>query len=218
MGRLNAILWDMDGVMVDSGEFHYQAWMKVLEDYEIEFSPDIFRTTFGMNNTGLLAKITGRVLEPALVAEISNRKEAQFRQDVRGKVDLLPGVRDWLQQAKDYKLSQAVASSAPQDNIDLLLDELDVCHFFKAVVSAEHMPGKPDPAVFIEAARRLVTAPENCLVIEDAIAGVEAAHRAGMKCLAVTNTNPAEVLKKADCVVDSLEQVDVSILVAAYFD
>jgi beta-phosphoglucomutase len=218
MGQLNAILWDMDGVLVDSGEFHYQAWMKVLEDYDIEFSPDLFRTTFGMNNTGLLAKISGRVLQPALVAEISNRKEAQFRQDVRGKVDLLPGVRNLLLQARDKKLSQAVASSAPKGNIDLLLDELDVCHFFNAVVSAEHMPAKPDPAVFIEAARRLVTPPENCLVIEDAIAGVEAAHRAGFKCLAVTNTNPAEVLQKADWIVDSLDQVDISTLATAFID
>jgi len=216
MGKLAAILWDMDGVMVDSGEFHYQAWMKILVDYEIPFSRENFRSTFGMNNTGLLAKITGRMLEPALVAEISNRKEAQFRQDVRGNVDLLPGVRDWLQQAQISGLAQAVASSAPQDNINLLLDELDVCHFFKAVVSAELMPGKPDPAVFIEAARRLDIEPANCLVVEDAIAGVEAAHRAKMKCLAVTNTNPADALIKADWIVDSLTRMNIPGLTALY--
>jgi HAD superfamily hydrolase (TIGR01509 family) len=151
-------------------------------------------------------------LAPELVVEISSRKERQFRQDVHGKVQLLPGVRSWLQLARDLGYAQAVASSAPQDNIDLLLDELDVCHFFQAVVSAEYMPGKPDPSVFLEAARRLNVDPKDCLVIEDAIAGVEAARRANMKCLAVTNTNPAEALAKADWVVASLENVDFASL------
>ena len=218
MAHLSTILWDMDGVMVDSGEFHYQAWMKVLKNYDIPFSREIFRTTFGMNNTGLLAKISKHPLDPALVAEISNWKEAQFRQDVRGNVKLLPGVRNWLQKAGERGLSQAVASSAPQDNIDLLLDELDVCHFFAAVVSAEYMPGKPDPAVFLEAARRIKVNPENCLVIEDAITGVEAAHRAAMKCLAVTNTNPVEALRQADWVVASLDQMPVDKLTGLFND
>ena len=122
----------MDGVMVDTGEFHLQAWNKVLVDYAIPFSKEIFRTTFGMNNTGLLAKISDGQLAPEQVAEISSRKESQFRQDVHGKVQLLPGVRAWLQLAHDLGYAQAVASSAPQANIDLLLDELDVCHFFQA--------------------------------------------------------------------------------------
>jgi HAD superfamily hydrolase (TIGR01509 family) len=202
----------MDGVMVDTGEFHLQAWNKVLVDYAIPFSKEIFRTTFGMNNTGLLAKISGGQLAPEQVAEISSRKERQFRQDVHGKVQLLPGVHAWLQLAHDLGYAQAVASSAPQDNIDLLLDELDVCHFFQAVVSAEYMPGKPDPSVFLEAARRLNVDPKDCLVIEDAIAGVEAARRANMKCLAVTNTNPPEALAIADWVVGSLENVDLTSL------
>ncbi len=218
MGNLAAVLWDMDGVMVDSGEFHFQAWMKVLKDYDIPFSREIFRTTFGMNNMGLLAKISSQGLDPVLVTEISLRKETQFRQDVSGKVALLPGVRLWLQNAAGAGLSQAVASSAPQANIDLLLDELNVCHFFQAVVSAEHMPGKPDPAVFLEAASRLHVNPEKCLVIEDAIAGVEAAHRAAMKCLAVTNTNRAEALRQADWVVACLDQMPLSRLTGLFND
>ena len=101
-------------------------------------------------------------------------------------------------------MGQAVASSAPQANIDVLLDALGIRAYFEAEVSAEKMPGKPNPAVFLEAARRVGHTPDRCVVVEDAIAGVAAAKSAGMACLAVTNTNPAAALSAADLIVDNL--------------
>ena len=98
-----------------------------------------------------------------------------------------------------------IASSAPPANIDALIDELEIRPYFDVLVSGVDMPGKPDPALFLEVARRIDVPPTRCVVVEDAIAGVEAAKRAGMSCIAVTTTNPEEVLRAADVVVCRLD-------------
>jgi beta-phosphoglucomutase family hydrolase len=198
------VIWDMDGVLVDTGEFHFRAWSQALPEYGIPFTRQLFRDTFGMNNAGILTVLLGRTPAPELLAEISDRKEQLFRQAVRGHVQPLPGVLTWLERLKAAGMRQAIASSAPPANIDALVDELGLCDYFDALVSGFDLPGKPDPAVFLKAARRIGVPPERCVVVEDAVAGVEAARRAGMKCVAVTTTNPAHALKEADVVVEHL--------------
>jgi beta-phosphoglucomutase family hydrolase len=198
-------LWDMDGVLVDTGEFHYQSWVDVLPDYGLEFSREFFRQTFGMNNRGILSLLLGEKLTPELLAEISRRKEESFREAVRGQVQPLPGVVDWLERLRAQGFRQAVASSAPSANIDTLVDELGLRAYFGALVSGVDLPGKPEPALFLKVASLLDVPPARCVVFEDAMAGVEAAKRAGMACVAVTTTNPAEALQAADIVVESLD-------------
>jgi HAD superfamily hydrolase (TIGR01509 family) len=195
----------MDGVLVDTGDLHYRVWSAILADMGVPFSRDIFRPTFGMDNAGSLAAWIGHPLEPALVAQISDHKEELFRQAARGQVQALPGVREWLERLKAQGFRQAVASSAPQANIEVLVAELGLRPYFDALVSGQGMPGKPDPAVFLEAARRLDVPPDRCLVIEDSLAGVDAARAAGMKCLAVTTTNAPEALHGAYIVIERLD-------------
>jgi HAD superfamily hydrolase (TIGR01509 family) len=198
------VLWDMDGVLVDSGEFHYVAWAETLAREGRPFTREQFKATFGMDNRGVLTALLGREPEAAWLARVSDDKEAAFRKAIRGKAEPLPGVVPWLGRLQAAGARQAVASSAPPANIDFLIDSLDLRKFFDAVVSTWGMAGKPDPGVFLEAARRIAVRPERCVVIEDAIAGVEAARRAGMACLAVTTTNTRAALAGADLVVDSL--------------
>jgi HAD superfamily hydrolase (TIGR01509 family) len=207
---LKAVLWDMDGVLVDTGHFHFQAWMDVLPEYNIPFTFEKFRTTFGMNNTGLLTKLIGHEIDPELIDQISQSKESRFRKIVRGKIGLLPGVIDWLNEFHDMGIKQAVASSAPQANIDLILDELEIESYFSVAISAENMPGKPDPQIFLHTAELIGIEPKFCLIIEDSIAGVEAARKASIKCLAVTTSNPRSDLLSADMIVDSLEEIQPS--------
>ena len=109
----SGVLWDMDGVLVDTGEFHFRAWSQALSEYGIPFNRELFRTTFGMNNTGILSVLLEQTPPPELVAEISDRKEWLFRQAVRGRAQPLPGVRGWLEDLKAARVRQAVASSAP---------------------------------------------------------------------------------------------------------
>ncbi len=199
------VLWDMDGVLVDTGEFHYQSWAEVLHAYDVPFSREFFRGTFGMNNTGILSVLLGEKLTPELLSEISDRKETWFREAVRGHTELLPGVQVWLQRLRDDGTRQGVASSAPMANIDTLVDELGIRDYFDVLVSGEELPGKPEPVLFLKVARLLDVPPARCIVVEDAVAGVEAAKRAGMKCIAVATTNPSSALGMADVVVEQLD-------------
>ncbi len=201
------VIWDMDGVLVDTGEFHFQAWAQVLSERDLPFSREFFQSTFGMNNTGVLTTLFGETPAPELVAEISDRKEWLFRQIAGDRAQALPGAREWLQKLKAAGVRQAIASSAPPENIDVLVDGLDLRRYFDAIVSGFSMQGKPDPGVFLKAAREIGVPPERCVVVEDAVAGVEAARRAGMRCVAVTTTNPASALGDADLVVGGLDEL-----------
>jgi beta-phosphoglucomutase family hydrolase len=204
---IKGVLWDMDGVLVDTGDFHYQAWCHTLELYNIPFSRQQFNETFGMNNWSILALLLGPRLDQETYTRISNQKEEAFRQAIRCRVQLLPGVMVTLEYLQSRGIRQAIASSAPPENIAALVDELHIPDRFEAVVSAYAMAGKPAPDVFLAAARAIGAQPHHCLVIEDSVLGVKAAKLAGMTCLAVTNTHPAENLLEADRVVDSLVQI-----------
>jgi beta-phosphoglucomutase family hydrolase len=197
----------MDGVLVDTGPSHFEAWRQVLAEHGTPFSLRQFRVTFGMNNAGVLDAVYDEDLAAEEVQAISDRKEILFRQAVRGRARLLPGVRDWLTWLRNQGVRQAIASSAPHANIDVLVDELDLRDYFEAIVSGAGLPGKPNPDVFLEAARQIGVPPADCVVVEDAIAGVQGAVNAGMRCIAVTNTTNADNLAAADIVVDGLDEL-----------
>lgn len=204
------VLWDMDGVLVDSGEFHFQSWVTALREHGFSLDREQFRRTFGMNNAGIIRLLLGES-DQHLETPISERKEHLFRQEIRGRAKLLPGVSRMLDLCRRAGFRQAVASSGPPANIDALIEELMVGPFFDALVSGAAMPGKPAPDVFLEASRTIGIPPSHCIVVEDAIAGVQAARNAGMSCIAVTTTNPREALTDADIVVDTLEELDEQI-------
>jgi HAD superfamily hydrolase (TIGR01509 family) len=206
--KIKGVLWDLDGVLVDTGELHYQAWQRTLAGYQIPYSRDLFRETFGMNNWSILSLLLGDRLDYDLYMKISGQKEEAFREVLHGRIKPLPGAVETLQSLGSRGIPQAIASSAPQENIDAMVDELGLRAYFKAIVSAYTMPGKPAPDVFLASAKAIGIPPRHCLVIEDSVAGVEGARRAGMTCLAVTNTNPREALRQADYVVDSLLLMD----------
>jgi len=182
----------------------------VIEDYGIPFSEQDFKRTFGMRNREIICTIFGDSVQESQIAEISERKETYYRQLVSGNVIPLPGAMELLRALHNAGFRQAIASSSPEENVSLILDSLGIRRMFEAVVSERDVQvGKPDPEMFLTAARRLGVKPPRSLVIEDAVAGVQAAKRAGMKCVGVSNTHPADRLRDADVVVDSLLQLDV---------
>ncbi|MEN4041577.1 MAG: HAD family phosphatase [Anaerolineaceae bacterium] len=202
-----AILWDMDGVLVDSGQVHYQAWQKVLQPYPIPYSWDIFAHTFGMTNTAIIQYLFQNP-SPEFIRGLDEEKELQFRAKVPGNVKEIPGARKWLGQFHTWNYPQAICSSAPPANIETILDEMQLRPYFSALVSAVKMASKPDPAVFLTAAEMLQIPPERCIVFEDAPAGIKGARRAGMKCIALTTTHPADDLQEADLVIGNLAQLE----------
>jgi HAD superfamily hydrolase (TIGR01509 family) len=203
----------MDGVLVDSGELHYQSLVETLTTLSIPFDRDKFRSTFGMNNAGILTILLGKPPEADFLERVSSSKECLFRQLIHGHLQLLPGALEWLSRLQERGILQSVASSAPLENIEATVDELNIRQYFSALISAYSMPGKPDPSVFLEAARQLGVESKQCIVVEDAVAGVTAAKNAGMKCIAVSTTHPKLSLSAADIVVDKWKNLPWTILI-----
>lgn len=207
MIEIKAILWDMDGVLADTAVLHYETWKVVLDELGIPFDWETFGKIFGRNNASSLQVLLGHPASAALLQRVDQVKEQAFRQMAPGRVGLVPGVREWLQEFQRRGLPQAVASSAPMENIDLLMDLLGIRAYFTHLVSGHDIPGKPDPAVFLQAARRVGVRPESCLVIEDSPAGVQGARRAGMRVVGVATTHEAEQLQEASMVLAGMEGV-----------
>jgi beta-phosphoglucomutase len=189
------VIWDLDGVLVDTTEAHYHAWAAALSARKIPFDRSRFDRVFGMNNVDTLTELLGRTPSQEELAGIAERKEHIFRQHAGELVRPMPGASRLLDELDRAGWLQGVASSAPQENIDLLVDAFGIRRYFAAILSGDGLPaGKPDPQLFLQAARALQLPSERCVVVEDAPAGVEAAHRAGMRCLAVATTRPREIL------------------------
>lgn len=192
-----AALWDLDGTLADSGPFHYESWAETLARHNITYTEEQFRATFGMNNTGILKLYFGQDAPQELIDRIGDEKEELFRRLIAGRLQPLPGARELLGRLRQAGFRQALASSAPQANIDAELEATGLRPFFFAVISGAKLPGKPNPAVFLQASGALGVPPSRCVVFEDAVAGVQAARAAGMGCIAVTSTNSAEALAQA---------------------
>jgi HAD superfamily hydrolase (TIGR01509 family) len=205
-----AILWDMDGVLADTSPLHFETWERVLTEQGIPFDRQKFHLIYGLKNHDLLPYLAGKPLEPQWIEQIAAQKELAFRLALLGHLSPLPGVMDWLRRFQAWGCKQAVASSAPPENVETLVDELGIRKYFDALVTPGDLPGKPDPAVFLLAASQLGESPQSCLVIEDSIPGVEAALQAHMHCIAVTTTNPPEALTRADIVVETMLQLTVA--------
>ncbi len=203
-GLCRAVLWDMDGVLVDSADYHYAAWREALAREHHLITYDEFRATFGQRNDTILRGIFGEALPDSEVNRIADLKESLYRQFVRERgIAPLPGVLRWLQALRAAGWRQAVASAAPRANIDAVLATLGIGRYFDAVTSGEDVTrGKPDPQVYLISAERVGSQPARCVVVEDAPAGLEGARRAGMRCVGVTSTHDH---LEADVVVTSLD-------------
>jgi len=182
-----AVLWDLDGTLVDSEEYHWRAWKETLDLAGVGITRQDFLASFGQRNDAILAKWLGENSGAGKIEQIGNDKEDRYRQLVRHEGLLpLPGAAEWVERLHHEGWRQAIASSAPRSNVETVLDALRMRPWFQAAVSAEDVrAGKPAPDVFLAAAAHLSTEPHRCVVVEDARAGIEAAQRAGMRSIAV---------------------------------
>jgi beta-phosphoglucomutase len=197
-----AILWDLDGTIIDTKSCHYQTWERAIKDSGYTMDTHAYNENFGIKSDFVVAKLLGFEPDEALKRRIIERKEALFRDMAPESVNLVAGVETWLEDANRYQISQAIASSAPTHNITMLLTNFSITKYFDVIVSGAEMAAKPEPDVFLEAAVQLGAEPKNCLVIEDSLAGVRAAKNAGMTCIAVATSHPASDYKLADMVIE----------------
>jgi len=204
-----AVLWDLDGVLVDTATFHFEAWQELFQSLGKGFADADFRRTFGLRNDAILGDILGE-LAPAEVGRLAQKKEELYREKIEGRVTAIPGAMGLLHRLQQRGRKSAIVSSTTRENVRVVLGSLGLEGVFEAVVAEEDAPrGKPDPQGFLVAAQKLGVEAEECVVIEDAPGGVEAAKRAGMRCIGVTTSRPREALAGADLVVDSLKEATV---------
>jgi len=202
---LGAVLWDLDGTLLDSEEYHWQAWQQTMQSAGRPITRDEFVATFGLRNDEILPPWLGASATAGDIARVSLEKEQLYRKLLReGGIGPLPGAADWVRRLHAEGWRQAIASSAPRENVDVVLEAIGLASFFQTVVSAEDVTaGKPDPQVFLIAAERLGVPPSRCVVVEDAPAGVEAARRAGIRSIGVRRNGRLP----ADIAVSSLEDL-----------
>ncbi len=204
------VLWDMDGVIWDSYLFHLHAWQEVFTRRSVEFTEQDFNGLFGSRNDFLLGSVMGKQLPARSVRGILREKEEAFQRKATGQIKPFPGVLALLAALKKGHFKLGLVSSAPMENIDFALSELELSGTFDCIVSGQDVSeSKPSPQIYLLAAEKLGTGPSDCIVIEDSPQGVKAAKAAGMKCLAVANTHHQRELQEADTLVDSLEDVDL---------
>jgi beta-phosphoglucomutase len=206
MTDLRAVLWDMDGTLVDSAEYHWQAWRDTMAREGSPITHEQFLATFGQRNDSILRQWLGQKATPDVIQRLGDTKEALYRQHVRERgIQSLPGVSDWLHRLHGQAWRQAIASAAPRANVETILQVLGFSDCFQEIVSAEDVHrGKPDPEVFLVAAAKLGVGPKRCIVVEDAAHGIEAARAAGMKSIGVSRDGD---LLNADVVVPSLDRL-----------
>ena len=204
-------IFDWDGVVIDSARLHERSWQRLAAELGKPMAPDSFIRGFGMKSAWIIQKIHHWATEPAEAARLAERKEALYRELVaQSDITSLPGAAQWLERLRDSGVPCAVASSTHRLNIDLVLDRIGLKHAFREIVSAENVEqGKPNPEVFLKAAERLKMSPARCVVFEDAYVGIEAAHAARMKVVAVATTHSPGELRDADLVVGRLDELSV---------
>jgi beta-phosphoglucomutase family hydrolase len=202
-------IFDWDGVIIDSSSHHEESWERLARETKKPLPAGHFKKGFGRKNEFIIPEILDWTHETAEIERLSLRKEALYREVVAERgVEALPGVRTWLERLHDAGVPCVIGSSTHRANIDLSLDLIGLRDSFAAIVTAEDVTrGKPDPQVFLTAAKKIDRPPERCVVFEDALVGIEAAHAGGMKCVAVATTNPPELLCAAERVIARLDEL-----------
>jgi HAD superfamily hydrolase (TIGR01509 family) len=192
---------------MDSEGFHWIAWRDTMANEGIAITRKQFLASFGLRNDSVLPRWLGAAATPERIEKIANAKEETYRHLVRAEgISPLPGVASWLHRLHSQGWLQAIASSAPRANVEAVLEALAVAQFFQGIVAAEDVHrGKPDPEVYLTAAARLGASPDRCIVVEDAVAGIEGARNAGMRSIGVS---PSGKHLPADVVVRSLDLLD----------
>jgi HAD superfamily hydrolase (TIGR01509 family) len=221
---LRALIFDFNGIIVDDEPIHFELFKQVLAEEGIELTEaDYYARYLGFDDRGAFTaayREHGRSLDEKLLARLIDRKTIYYQSEIRSKVRIFPGVEKLVTTLVPV-LPLAVASGALRQEIETILSAAGLLKHFAVIISAEDVDhGKPEPEIFLKALARLNAQVEDghpidaadCLVIEDSKEGIRGARRAGMKCLAVSNSHPTELLQEANAVVRSLEEVDLALL------
>ncbi|MBT3201414.1 MAG: HAD family phosphatase [Phycisphaerales bacterium] len=208
-----AVIFDMDGVLVDSYQAHFESWRQAARIHGLDMTEQQFAETFGRTSREIIDAIWGDLVSDELAEQWDDQKEIAYRELLAADFPEMNGAGQLLNMLDLAGFKLAVGSSGPPENVKLVLERLGSDLFSAAVTARDVTHGKPHPEVFLKAAAKLHVDPSRCAVVEDASAGIQAARSAGMTAIAITGTAPRELLsEQADLVIDSLAELSPELI------
>lgn len=201
--NIKAVIFDLDGTLIDNNSFHLLAWKQYLKNLNIDIAEDEYRKNInGRTNKDAIEYIYKRKMTDDEAMVFALEKEAVYRDMYAGSIKPVDGLIPLLEILHALNIPMAIATSGIQVNIDFMFDHLPIRPYFKVIVNSAHIKkGKPDPEIYMMAASLLNVPAENCLAFEDAAVGITSAKKAGMKVIALTTTQLKEELSEADIIV-----------------
>ncbi len=204
-----AIIFDMDGVIVDNHHYHLKSWLSFFDKYHISMSEEEYKKQInGRTMEEILPKLMNRELSPAEITRYGEEKEALYRALYQDSIAPTPGLQAFLLELEEKRIPKAVATSAPPVNVKFTLENTQLASLFPVVVDDTMVSrGKPDPEVYLTTAKKLDIPPSQCVVFEDALLGIQAGKRAGMKVVGVATTHTRQELEatEADLIINNFE-------------
>ena len=213
---LRGVIFDWDGVVIDSSSLHEKSWEKLAEEAGNDLPEDHFKKGFGKRNAVIIPEILGWSKDPDVIDRLGKRKEELYREmgSIQG-ITILPGIKDLLEALQAKGIQCVIGTSTEKKNVELACEQHDLSGFFSGADCTEDVSnGKPDPEVFLKAAALTKAEPQNCVVLEDSAHGSIAARRGGMKALGLTTTRDEKDLLEAgaDLVVDNPSKLSIGLL------
>lgn len=205
-----AVIWDMNGVIIDDMEYHFLAFKAFMKELGHEVTRDYFlEVAVGASPYQVFSDCLPRIGNPVTVNEAARRKTELYFQLIKGKMVMLPGCRELIIDLNKRGFRQAIASGGTRIEVDRIMEEFGISKYFGATIACEDVTkGKPDPEPWLAATGRLGVEPENCVIVEDGEFGIRGAKAAGMKAIGIVSGVPREQLAAADLIVESLKEVD----------
>ncbi len=205
---IKGVIFDMDGVLVDSEEYICRAGIEMFREKGLSVSPEDFKPFTGMGENRYLGGVAEKYGFPFDVEKDKGRTYEIYKEIVHGRLKALPGVFDFMEKCRSLGYKMAIASSADEIKVRTNLEEIGLqTSLFDAIINGQQVERKkPFPDIFIKAAGEIKLRPEQCLVIEDAVSGVKAAKDAGCRCLALTTSFDKDQLREADWIAKDLSQ------------
>jgi beta-phosphoglucomutase len=207
--EVKAVIFDMDGVLIDSYNIHMRALNTISNERGFKVSDDEFKRLFGLTSEEgirLLEKMKG--FSKGQLDDFVCISDEKFRDFFTEEVKIINGSLDFVRILKNKNILTGIGTSAPHENVDVFLDSLNVRELFDVIVSGDDVSkGKPDPEIYLKASKILCIEPKNCMVFEDSLMGITSAKGAGMYCTALTTTHKADELKIADFIINDFENL-----------
>ena len=212
-----AVIFDMDGVIVNNNLYHKKAWKLFCKRHNLNISQkELNLNIYGKLNSNILMHLFGKKLANKQIFKYAEEKEGIYRNIYKKYIALTKGLANFLKLLDDYGIKCAIATSAPQKNIKLILTKTGIKKYFKTIVDASQVSrGKPHPKIYLKTAKEMNFNPSKCIVFEDSISGIKAAKTAGMKVIALSTTHSKKELK-ADLTIRDFTQINIKALDSIY--